>query len=170
MSDKYRLRGLNVLASLIHDNAARHGWYDPTQVRPFDGMMMNVVAEVAEAQEEWRNGREPGQTYFKLTLDGSVDLGVQNFKHERGKLWVRNYDYDFDPRAPEWVELDLSRLRQMPGLQGSVKPEGIPTELADIIIRVLDVCAYLGIDIEDAIADKMNYNEHRPHRHGGKRS
>lgn len=50
------------------------------------------------------------------------------------------------------------------------KPEGIPIELADIIIRVLDMCMYYGIDIEKAIETKFQYNVTRPHRHGGKRS
>ncbi len=50
------------------------------------------------------------------------------------------------------------------------KPEGIPVELADIVIRVLDMTAYYGIDIENAIRLKMDYNRSRPYRHGGKRS
>jgi len=49
------------------------------------------------------------------------------------------------------------------------KPEGIPTELADIIIRVLDTCAYYGIDIDSFMALKLKYNEGRSYRHGGKR-
>lgn len=48
------------------------------------------------------------------------------------------------------------------------KPEGIPSELADIIIRVLDICGLYGIDIESAVKAKMAYNQTRPHRHGGK--
>lgn len=48
------------------------------------------------------------------------------------------------------------------------KPEGIPIELADAIIRILDSCAFYGIDIEEAIDMKMAYNERRPYRHGGK--
>lgn len=53
---------------------------------------------------------------------------------------------------------------------GGHKPEGIPTELADIIIRVLDMCAWYEIDIEDAIRIKMTYNATRPYRNGDKRS
>lgn len=49
------------------------------------------------------------------------------------------------------------------------KPEGIPTELADVVIRVLDYCAEDGIDIGRAIVEKHNYNKTRSHRHGGKR-
>ena len=47
--------------------------------------------------------------------------------------------------------------------------ESIPSELADIIIRVLDTTAMHGIDIEKAVMDKMSYNKTRPYRHGGKR-
>lgn len=50
-----------------------------------------------------------------------------------------------------------------------LKPEGIATELADCIIRILDYCAYDGIDIEQAIQLKHEYNKTRPYRHGGKR-
>ena len=51
----------------------------------------------------------------------------------------------------------------------SGKPEGIPTELADVIIRVLDYCGYAGIDIDAAISQKHEYNKSRPYRHGGKK-
>ena len=49
------------------------------------------------------------------------------------------------------------------------KPEGIPMELADVIIHVLDYCAYAGIDIENALEVKHEYNKSRPYRHGGKK-
>lgn len=49
------------------------------------------------------------------------------------------------------------------------KPEGIPIELADVIIRILDFCGYAGIDIEHAIRQKHEYNKSRPYRHGGKK-
>lgn len=49
------------------------------------------------------------------------------------------------------------------------KPEGVPSELADVIIRVLDMCEWYHIDIEDAVRTKMEYNTRRAYRHGGKR-
>jgi len=49
------------------------------------------------------------------------------------------------------------------------KLEGIATELADCIIRILDYCAYAGIDIDKIIRLKHEYNKTRPYRHGNKR-
>lgn len=46
------------------------------------------------------------------------------------------------------------------------KPEGLPSELADIVIRVCDYAAHLGIDLAHEIRIKSDYNETRPHKHG----
>jgi len=51
----------------------------------------------------------------------------------------------------------------------SEKPEGFPIEIADIVIRVLDLCGALGIDIQGAVDQKHAYNATRPHRHGNKK-
>lgn len=48
------------------------------------------------------------------------------------------------------------------------KPEGTPSELADVIIRVLDICGYLNIDIGDALETKLAYNKTRAYKHGKK--
>ena len=46
------------------------------------------------------------------------------------------------------------------------KPEGVPAELADVIIRCFDMADYYGIDLEAAIIEKHNYNKTRPYLHG----
>ena len=50
----------------------------------------------------------------------------------------------------------------------SKKPEGIPIELADVVIRIMDMCEHYGIDLEAAILEKHKYNQTRPYKHGGK--
>lgn len=41
-------------------------------------------------------------------------------------------------------------------------------ELADVVIRAMDLCAGMGLDLAGAIVAKVEYNQSRPHRHGGK--
>lgn len=51
---------------------------------------------------------------------------------------------------------------------GQMKPEGVPIELADTIIRIADMAGRWGIDLDAAIEQKMMFNENRPYKHGGK--
>jgi len=47
--------------------------------------------------------------------------------------------------------------------------EALSVELVDAIIRILDLAAYLKIDVESTMMAKHNYNKTRPYRHGNKR-
>ena len=58
---------------------------------------------------------------------------------------------------------DLTRTNYESG-----KPVGVPSEMADAVIRICECCQHHGIDLERAVAEKMAYNVSRPHRHGGK--
>ena len=58
--------------------------------------------------------------------------------------------------------------------EGSMSPKilgykGVEEELADTIIRIMDMAGYLGLDIAGAIIDKHEYNKSRTYRHGGKK-
>lgn len=44
--------------------------------------------------------------------------------------------------------------------------DGIAIEFADVIIRILDVCGAMGIDIGGAVEAKMEFNEKRSYKHG----
>lgn len=50
------------------------------------------------------------------------------------------------------------------------KPCGIPSEFADVIIRIFDFCGGNDINLEKIILEKMEYNKLRPYKHGGKRN
>ena len=50
------------------------------------------------------------------------------------------------------------------------KPEGIGAELADVLIRLVDLAYTLNVDLDHIVGLKMKYNQGRPWKHGGKRA
>lgn len=63
---------------------------------------------------------------------------------------------------PTQVEVVDGEEREVPGK----KPEGVPAELADVMIRVLDTAEAWGIDLDYEVPRKMAFNETRPAKHG----
>lgn len=55
-----------------------------------------------------------------------------------------------------------------PNITSGGKTEGVPSELADILIRVFDTAGKQKIDLGRALIDKISFNFTRQHRHGGK--
>lgn len=49
------------------------------------------------------------------------------------------------------------------------KPEGVGSEAADVLVRLLDTCQRHNIDLFAQWRRKMDYNWTRPYRHGGKK-
>ena len=45
---------------------------------------------------------------------------------------------------------------------------GIEEELADVVIRIMDYAQQRGLNIADAIIEKIKFNSTREHKHGGK--
>jgi NTP pyrophosphatase (non-canonical NTP hydrolase) len=48
------------------------------------------------------------------------------------------------------------------------KPLGVPSEFADVLIRLLHYAQVFGVDLEAEYAAKMQYNHTRAYRHGGR--
>lgn len=48
------------------------------------------------------------------------------------------------------------------------KPEGVGSEFADVLIRLLDDCHMFGIDLQAEYERKIAFNRTRAYRHGNK--
>ncbi|MFC3802832.1 hypothetical protein [Cohnella sp. GCM10012308] len=103
----------------------------------------------------WDEDRSFGEIIALIHSEASEALEDLRNGHEPTEVW-----YEF--KKPD----DVYTLPY--NLNGEGKPCGIPSELADIVIRVFDAAGRYGIDLEEAIAEKMAYNATRPQRHGGK--
>lgn len=68
-----------------------------------------------------------------------------------------------DTTAPDVVDMDGNIISPL------AKPEGVGSEAADILIRLLDTCERYGIDLDHEFERKIAFNATRGHRHGGKR-
>ena len=105
------------------------------------------------------------------------DWCKESFETSKSKGWHDNKDSDnyfnklllIHAEVSEVVE-ELRNGRQITEIYygDKGKPEGPPIELADVLIRVFDLCGKAGIDLEKAVEIKAEYNKTRPHRHGGK--
>ena len=71
--------------------------------------------------------------------------------------------------------LEVYRIKGKDGLKeiwedDKGKPEGFVTELADVIIRIADLCGEFNLDLESTLIRKMEFNKTRPYRHGNKKA
>lgn len=145
LKERVKAMTINEFAAEVHKNAVEHGWWEGE--RTFPEIVALIHSEVSEALEEYRDGKP--LLYFPCNAGGVCC-------EEDGSAHCGSRPYD--PENPN------ARCSAQ-----SKKPEGIAAELADVIIRVLDYCAYAGIDIENVLEVKHEYNKSRPYRHGGKK-
>ena len=132
---------LNEIASNVHANSVKHGWW-------------GYLAQKAKSSVP--SDRTFGDIIALIHSEASEALE----QYRDGRAYDVVY-WKFPNGEIRSVPEDEERN---PG-----KPEGIPIEFADIIIRVLDACAALGIDIDKAMEIKMAYNRNVWLVHGGKR-
>lgn len=108
-----------------------------------------IHSEVSEALEDYRNGAEPNETWYE--------------------------DFEYLRDIGGYIQVDgngkaiMVPVRSKENWKNTLKPCGIPSELADIVIRVLHFAGKHGIDIDRAVAEKMAYNATREPKHGGKK-
>ena len=136
MHKEYIPASLNALRNEAHRIASEKG-FSTEQHPAVDIALMH--SELSEALEVLRTDLGTGADWTKTTYS------YPGVKRLTDKAVVQNIATGEDVRG---------------------KPEGVPAELADTIIRILDFCGKHKIDIEAAVHEKMAYNESRPHKHG----
>ena len=130
---------INELAKEVHENAVAHGWWEKPPTLP--EALCLIHAELSEALEEYREGNP--------LIYGTCALAAEDCKFSG-------------------VGDRVGRPGEGEGIDGPCKPEGIAVELADVILRTLDLMAALGVDVDAVVMAKHKYNLGREYRHGGK--
>lgn len=63
---------------------------------------------------------------------------------------------------------DGTHYRHSPDCTKPPKPEGVGSELADVLIRLVSTADLCGIDLAAEYERKIAYNRTRPYQHGGR--
>lgn len=144
--------GLSILTSVVALNNYEKGWRTPPNPDPaLDDLKPRrsvgeltalVMTELAEAFESYRNN-EPD-------------------------LWYEYSDPDPARGLQKWEGPPTTINSNGELVLG--KPQGVASELADVIIRVLDWADEYQIPVIQAILEKHAYNQTRPYRHGEKKA
>jgi NTP pyrophosphatase (non-canonical NTP hydrolase) len=136
---------ISELQAIAYKQSADKGFHDNEPVDPWGVLAMNsqrialIHSELSEALEELRRvGHSVSRNHYTL------------------------------PGVPgEYPSVQAAKsTHHGPGV--NPKPEGVPSEMADVVIRVLDFCEANDIDLEAALIEKLAYNATRAHKHGGK--
>jgi len=135
----YRKPTFQEIQALVHQTTKSKGWDD--QPSTFGDKIALICGEACEALEEWRGGRAINETYYSGKMPGQDGTLGSITQHVTSP-------------TPNVL---------------CKKPEGVPSELADAVIRIMDICEQEGIDLGAAILEKNAFNLTRPYRHGNKR-
>ena len=127
------------LIKKAHATAKEKGFWDGGE-RNKPELLMLIVSELSEALEALRKDH-----YAK-------PLSVVSLAHD---LELANTDEEFELNIPEWKEKFEQHIKS-----------SFEDEIADVAIRLFDLCGGMGIDLQKHIELKMKYNSMRGYKHG----
>lgn len=113
---------------------------------PTGKTIADMTAEIRQVNTEkgWRTGHNTFGDYIAL-IHSELSEALEAYR---------------DHRLEDATEVMYSRQ--------IAKPEGVGSEFADVLIRLLDVADIYGIDLAAEYERKLAYNRTRPYQHGGR--
>jgi NTP pyrophosphatase (non-canonical NTP hydrolase) len=121
-----------------HATAKEKGFWDTE--RNVSEMLMLIVSELAEAQEALRKNNY---------ADKAITEGLKK------DLELNHSDEEFKMDIGIWKSLFEEKVKS-----------SFEDEIADVAIRLFDLCGGMKIDLEKHIELKMKYNSLRGYKHG----
>ena len=132
-------------AHQLYETSASKGWHD----KPLCGVRGEYLTEVGDLGLRVRAVKEPEVVDIDRVLS-KLALVHSEVSEALEAACDGKYSLRFEVQ------------------RGNPKPEGMVVELADAVIRILDVCEAMGLPIEAAIDAKSAYNTGREYKHGGR--
>lgn len=124
--------------------------------------MLNELAQkIYEANKEkgfWDKERNVGEMLMLVTSE----LGEAMEAHRKNRFADTHF---YDEMLSEGYDWENSHRSFIACFEKSIK-DTFQDEIADAVIRLLDLSAGLGIDIDKHIEAKLKYNLTRPRLHG----
>lgn len=155
------------------DNCASGSLTAPTKSLNFS----DADAAANAARREFDHKQLVAETANQvLGLSPSLEAGLKKFGHLNNRFMRHQGFWPEDKTFGDAISLIMSELgeaveafrldapsEKIPGFSG------VEEELADTLIRILDLAAQKGLRVSEAMTAKTLYNLSRPYRHGGKK-
>jgi NTP pyrophosphatase (non-canonical NTP hydrolase) len=154
MNKEEFLKSFRETQQKTYTTANEKGWWDSQEADPAAVTLAWEHAKTSRTLEIHRTGKEVDEVQRPWWKD---------------EEWNSEHDYVAQKIALVHSELSEALVGY---LDHSDKIEGFTSmeeELADAVIRMMDMAEHYGWDLAGAILAKMKYNEGRSHMHGGKK-
>ena len=148
-----------------------------TLTTPGEEMVINGLVVLQDAikannfEKGWRSEDSPQRNVGELCMliDSETAEAFEAYRNNEPNLWFE-YNDSGEKTGPTDYYADSPVRDHVINGKELGKPQGMAAELADVIIRVLDMADELDIPVIDAVLFKHKYNQTRSYRHGGKKA